>query len=227
MITGHADRHRVEGARDAGVNEMLVKPVTERGLHSRIQEIILKPRPFISGPELFWTLPAPAPRSELQGRGTAQDRHGDLTPLLAASLRRGDRDRLHSGAKSIREGIMTLRNIRVGFCTRRVTPLVAEAQPATKTFPVVQGKTYKFEKIADGVYYATGGFGSNNVVIVNDDDVLLVDTGTSPANARGVRGGRQDASNKPVRYVVNTHWHYYDPHRRELDLRPGGADHRA
>lgn len=30
-------------------------------------------------------------------------------------------------------------------------------------YPVVQGKTYKFEKIAEGVYYATGGIGSNNV----------------------------------------------------------------
>lgn len=36
------------------------------------------------------------------------------------------------------------------------------------TFPAVQGKVYKFEKVADGVYYATGGAGSNNVVIVND-----------------------------------------------------------
>jgi len=53
MITGHADRHRVEGARDAGVNELLVKPVTERGLHSRIQEIILRPRPFVFGPNYF------------------------------------------------------------------------------------------------------------------------------------------------------------------------------
>jgi hypothetical protein len=37
-------------------------------------------------------------------------------------------------------------------------------------YAVVQGKTYKFEKIAEGVYYATGGFGSNNVVIVNEND---------------------------------------------------------
>src|SRR5258706_14676792 len=50
-------------------------------------------------------------------------------------------------------------------------------------YPVVQGKTYKFEKIAEGVYYATGGFGSNNVVIVNDTDVMLVDDGTTPATA--------------------------------------------
>ena len=51
-------------------------------------------------------------------------------------------------------------------------------------YPVVQGKTYKFEKIAEGVYYATGGFGSNNVVIVNDNDVLIVDDGTTPVAAR-------------------------------------------
>jgi CheY-like chemotaxis protein len=53
MITGHAERHRVEAARDAGVNELLVKPVTEKGLHSRIQEVILRPRPFIFGPGYY------------------------------------------------------------------------------------------------------------------------------------------------------------------------------
>ena len=53
MITGHADRHRVVGARDVGVNEMMVKPVTEGGLLSRVQEVILRPRPFIFGPTYF------------------------------------------------------------------------------------------------------------------------------------------------------------------------------
>ena len=53
MITGHADRHRVVGARDVGVNEMMVKPVTEGGLLTRVQEVILRPRPFIFGPTYF------------------------------------------------------------------------------------------------------------------------------------------------------------------------------
>ena len=103
---------------------------------------------------------------------------------------------------------MTFRMFAWAFAIAAVTPMASEAQPATKTFPVVQGKTYKFEKIADGVYYATGGFGSNNVVIVNDDDILLVDTGTSPANARAFVADVKMLSNKPVRYVVNTHWHF-------------------
>jgi cyclase len=86
---------------------------------------------------------------------------------------------------------------------------LAQAQPAAPSpYPVIQGKTYKFEKIADGVYYATGGFGSNNVVIVNDDDVLIVDTGTSPAAARAFVADIKMLTSKPVRYVVNTHWHF-------------------
>jgi cyclase len=77
-----------------------------------------------------------------------------------------------------------------------------------QTYPVTQGKTYKFEKIADGIYYATGGSGSNNVVIVNDADVMLVDDGTTPAAARAFLEDIKLLTNKPVRYVVNTHFHY-------------------
>jgi len=89
--------------------------------------------------------------------------------------------------------------------------MTANAQPSSvkpMTFPVVQGKTYKFEKIADGVYYATGGFGSNNVVIVNDNDVMLVDTGTTPGNARRFVEDVKMLTNKPIKYVVNTHFHF-------------------
>ena len=77
-----------------------------------------------------------------------------------------------------------------------------------QAYPVTQGKTYKFEKVADGVYYATGGFCSNNVVIVNDQDVLLVDDGTTPAAARAFLDDIKAITNKPVRTVVNTHFHY-------------------
>src|SRR5580658_7652747 len=79
-------------------------------------------------------------------------------------------------------------------------------------YPVTTGKAYKFEKIADGVYYATATgsmvTGSNNVVIIGDRDVLVVDTGTSPAAARAFVEDLKALTNKPVRYVVNTHFHY-------------------
>jgi glyoxylase-like metal-dependent hydrolase (beta-lactamase superfamily II) len=77
---------------------------------------------------------------------------------------------------------------------------------------VVTGKAYKFEKMADGVYYATATgsmiTGSNNVVIAGSRDALVVDTGTTPAAARAFLQDLALITDKPVRYVVNTHFHY-------------------
>ena len=74
------------------------------------------------------------------------------------------------------------------------------------------GKAYRFEKVADGVYYATATgsmvTGSNNVAIVGTRDVLVVDTGTTPAAARAFIDDLKLVTPKPVRYVVNTHFHY-------------------
>ena len=81
-------------------------------------------------------------------------------------------------------------------------------QAAGDEFPVAQGKAYKFERVAEGVYYATGGVGSNNVVIVNDRAVVLVDDGTTPAAARTLLEDIKLITNKPVQAVINTHFHY-------------------
>ena len=91
---------------------------------------------------------------------------------------------------------------------RAVLAAAAFAWLAAAQAQVTQGKAYKFEKIADGVYYATGGFGSNIPVIVNDRDVMLVDDGTAPAAARALLSDLKLITDKPVRYVVNTHFHY-------------------
>lgn len=79
---------------------------------------------------------------------------------------------------------------------------------APTPYPVVQGKVYRFEKVADGVYYGTGGLGGNHTIIVNDEDVLLVDDGTTPATARDLLADIKLLTAKPVRTVVNTHFHY-------------------
>ena len=79
-------------------------------------------------------------------------------------------------------------------------------------YPVVTGKAYKFERITDGVYFATATgsmvTGSNNPVLIGDRDVMVVDTGTTPAAARAFLEDLKLVTNKPVRYVVNTHFHY-------------------
>ena len=46
------------------------------------------------------------------------------------------------------------------------------------------------------------------MVIVNDRDVMLVDDGTTPAAARALLADMKSITDKPVRYVVNTHFHY-------------------
>jgi two-component system chemotaxis response regulator CheY len=47
MMTGHATPARVVAARDAGVNEFLVKPMTGRILADRLRRIIDEDRPFV------------------------------------------------------------------------------------------------------------------------------------------------------------------------------------
>lgn len=53
MLTGYADRGRVMEARDAGVTEMVVKPVTAKALISRLHAVIFHPRPFVRTSEYF------------------------------------------------------------------------------------------------------------------------------------------------------------------------------
>jgi len=113
---------------------------------------------------------------------------------------------------------MTIGKLVFGFCASLLLAGTAQAQAP---YPVVQGKYYKFEKIADGVYYASPGyngtffpfgsnpfFGANLVVIVNKDDVLLVDSATTPRAARALMADVKRLTDKPIRTVVNTHWHY-------------------
>jgi len=50
MLTGNAEAHQVIQARDAGVNEYLVKPFTVKDLCSRLKEIIENPREFVIAP---------------------------------------------------------------------------------------------------------------------------------------------------------------------------------
>jgi two-component system chemotaxis response regulator CheY len=47
MLTGYAEKGRVLEARDAGVTEMMIKPVTAKALVARLNAVIFNPRPFI------------------------------------------------------------------------------------------------------------------------------------------------------------------------------------
>ena len=53
MLTGHSELSRVTEARDAGVTEFVVKPLTAKALVDRINTVIFKPRPFIRSRDYF------------------------------------------------------------------------------------------------------------------------------------------------------------------------------
>lgn len=53
MMTGFADRPRVCEARDAGVTELVVKPVTARSVIDRISAVVYRPRPFVRTEDYF------------------------------------------------------------------------------------------------------------------------------------------------------------------------------
>jgi glyoxylase-like metal-dependent hydrolase (beta-lactamase superfamily II) len=48
---------------------------------------------------------------------------------------------------------------------------------------------------------------ANSVFIINDDDVIVVDTTLTPGTARELLAALRKLTNKPVKYVINTHWH--------------------
>lgn len=53
MVTGHTERRRIEMARDAGVTEVIAKPITVQSLCTRIAEIVERPRAFVRCNEFF------------------------------------------------------------------------------------------------------------------------------------------------------------------------------
>ncbi|OEJ69171.1 response regulator [Magnetovibrio blakemorei] len=53
MISAHSEYWRISAARDAGVTEFLVKPISVKALFSRIQNVIENPRPFVNAPGFF------------------------------------------------------------------------------------------------------------------------------------------------------------------------------
>lgn len=76
-----------------------------------------------------------------------------------------------------------------------------------------QAQKLEMVKIADGVYGAIFSepridpVESNSLVVIGDDSVLVLDANRTPAGARGVIAEIRKLTDKPVRYVVNSHWH--------------------
>ena len=93
---------------------------------------------------------------------------------------------------------------------RLLSLVLALAQPCAAKNPP---DNFDVQKLADGVYAVIRreppGFmvDANNVFIVDDDGVVVVDANGSTTHTREVLAALRKLTDKPVRYVVNTHWH--------------------
>lgn len=69
-------------------------------------------------------------------------------------------------------------------------------------------------KVAEGVYlfttapYGDFGFGGNSVAIITDEGVVMFDTSGIPATGQTILSEVRKLTDKPVVYVINSHWHW-------------------
>src|SRR5690242_13305854 len=72
--------------------------------------------------------------------------------------------------------------------------------------------SHAFKQIAPGVYSAVGSAtsfaGSNSAIIVNQDDVIVVDSHMTPESGRALLRDLKTITDRPVRLLINTHFHY-------------------
>ena len=84
-----------------------------------------------------------------------------------------------------------------------VLPAAAQVPAPTGALP------FRLQQLGPGVYAAIGGpmAGSNAGFVIGDDGVLVIDAFFYTDAARALLGEIRKLTDKPIRYVVNTHYH--------------------
>jgi len=81
---------------------------------------------------------------------------------------------------------------------------------------VVESDSHRFEEVTEGVWLATGTGSvytmSNAMVLVGEFDTLVVDSHVTPAAARALIDSLAVITDKPIRYLVNSHYHFDHAH---------------
>ena len=103
--------------------------------------------------------------------------------------------------------------LRSGVALSLACALAGRAAIAQQSLPLESVTSYHTVKVADGIYaFITpeerSGFQSgNSIAIVGDDGVLVFDSGNIPSSTRRQIAEIRTLTDKPVKYVVNSHWH--------------------
>ena len=71
----------------------------------------------------------------------------------------------------------------------------------------MQQKIVSFDKLSDNAYAYTAEGDPNTGIIIGDDAVLVADTQATPVMAQDVIRRIRQVTDKPIRYVLLTHYH--------------------
>jgi cyclase len=108
---------------------------------------------------------------------------------------------------------MTISTARLMLRALSLGTLIFSAAPLALFSDAVHTKERSVTQVAAGVYVirhkdtATGFPNGNTEVIIGDREVLVVDSCFLPSEARQDIAQIQEWTSKPVRYLVNTHFH--------------------
>jgi len=98
--------------------------------------------------------------------------------------------------------------------------VAAAAQSRRPAGTTHTGKAFRFNQVKPGIYHAVGtgslAVVGNSSFIVNDDDVIVVDDHVSPAAAWVLLEEIKEVTKKPVRTVINTHFHFDHAHGNQI-----------
>jgi two-component system, chemotaxis family, chemotaxis protein CheY len=73
MMTGYTERARIIEARDAGVSELVAKPIVPARLLARLDAAVFQPRPFVKSPAYI----GPSRRRSIKGASGPRRRASD------------------------------------------------------------------------------------------------------------------------------------------------------
>lgn len=85
----------------------------------------------------------------------------------------------------------------------------------------LEPKKITFEELAPGAYAYTAEGDPNSGIIVGEDSVMVIDTQATPAMADELIARVREVTDKPIKYVVLTHYHAV----RVLGAAAYGAEH--
>ncbi|MCH2353342.1 MAG: MBL fold metallo-hydrolase [Pseudomonadales bacterium] len=84
---------------------------------------------------------------------------------------------------------------------------------------VITTSSHRLTEVANGVYLAQTTaplFNSNALVIVNEEDVVVVDSHLTPAKARDLVASIKSVTTKPITTLINSHFHWDHAHGNQV-----------